>query len=1296
MLAANKRFYPLRRLCATSLQGSKQEMRAGGQTFAGTSRFDLRGRLGDGGGGVVYRAFDSQLGSEVALKLMHRRDGDGLAYFRHSFTALKRLAHPNLVRLYDLVDDGEQMLLVMELVEGVELLSYVRTGRARGPSDLGSTDAPRDSVLRARVEPPATSSAPFASDNTNAHPLSHDGFDELRVRAAFGQLAQGLCALHQERKVHRDVKPANVRVTAQGRVVLLDLDFAIDLDVERSDRALGYAARPVGTAVYMAPEQAASLRFGTASDWYSMGVVLYEALTGRRPYSGTDLEVLLEKQETRPIAPGELVAGLPPDLERLCIDLLSPDPAERPSGPEILRRLGVHEDVLSARWTAASRMAARPAFVGRVASLARIQQAFERSRSAAVVVRVIGEAGVGKTSLGEEARRQFARTHPDALVLASACSRYPDKPHAPLHEPIARLTDALCEGRGASGSRVDEPRASTLRLAVSASALRLLERAFPGAVVGLEAKKPGRTAPPPEPLEQRWRAIGALRAMFAELAAHRPVVLWLDDYQWADVDTRRLVSSLIAGPDAPRMLLLLSEEPEPGGVHASEPPAHDTVELASLSSDEARLLIDELLERTGEVTRELEDALRPRSPAQCSPLLIQERVRHALLFEELPHDELDLAGLMVHRLAQLPDSSRRVLELVCAAFDATPQAVIERAAELSPAAFMREVAGLAMAGLLRSTTLHGEDALAPNHPLIAEFVDLELHGPRRLAVHQRLASALIERDAARASGRLLRHQGESGDHLRAADSALLSAEQAYAGFAFQRAAELFTLCASLKPPAQDERGHRLLRRMAEALSQAGWLLSAAPVYRQAAQFASAADALHMQQRSLECLLRGGEVEDGEQALDELLGSLAIRRVGSPALAIWSLRLHALSTRLFGLAFRERSEAHVPASELRKVDVLFASGAQLSLVDAVRGAELLSRALVAARQVGEPQRVARALCTEAWNCVGVSTSERARSYALLDAARTISEHHEAPLLDGHLRLAQGMTSLAGHRVRESSTSLRDAERVFRDSCSDVSWELSVAQVHQLLALSMMGHYRNVAPKLALFSREAEERGDTWSTAALLGVDALGNALANDAPESAEQRVREAESRWRTHESLHTQALLGLVARTAIDLYARVPGADERFVGRLDELEVNQWRRVRFVRVTLLELSARTQLLAAARRRDLGLLRGAEADARRLFAIGEPAASGFAHLLLANVHSFRNEHARAQRFLESALGELSPLGLGQWVVPARVALGRSIGGERGFTMEAAARSQLRLLGVQRPDRFVSMMLPAFRLD
>src|SRR4051812_21285034 len=104
-------------LCDTHAQGRSPTMRGAGQSIAGAHRFDLRGLLGDGGGGVVYRAFDRKLGQEVALKLMHRRENDELQRFQQSFPQLRKLSHPSLVQLHDLVEERGQVLLVMELVE---------------------------------------------------------------------------------------------------------------------------------------------------------------------------------------------------------------------------------------------------------------------------------------------------------------------------------------------------------------------------------------------------------------------------------------------------------------------------------------------------------------------------------------------------------------------------------------------------------------------------------------------------------------------------------------------------------------------------------------------------------------------------------------------------------------------------------------------------------------------------------------------------------------------------------------------------------------------------------------------------------------------------------------------------------------------------------------------------------------------------------------------------------------------------------------------------------------------------
>lgn len=1176
----------------------------------------------------MYRAYDRAFAREVAVKFMHRRGKSELARLCESFAMLRRLSHPNLVQLYDLVEENDRVVLVMELVEGVDLLSYVRAERR--------------------------------------------GFDELRVRATFGQLAQALCALHRQGKVHRDVKPHNVRVTDTGRLALLDLDLALDVDAARPDRGSSErSARPVGTALYMAPEQAGFARPTTACDWYSVGVVLYEALTGTRPYTGTDLEVLLEKQLARPLSPRALVAGLPGDLERLCVDLLSPEPSERPTGPEVLRRLGVTEDVLSARWTSASLLSAHPTFVGREPELSAIDGALDRARGGPVVLRVRGEAGLGKTSLCEEALRRLARRERNLLALTSACPRYPERAHAALHEPVARAVEAL---RRAHGS---------VRLPVGQSALRLLERMFPGALVDVGVKAHGRTALPPDPLEQRQRALAALRALFAEVAAERPVVLWLDDYQWADVDTQRLVSALVAPPDGPRILVLLSEEPAPGALEPSRPVADLTLPLTQLTPAAAGALTDELLARSGGAP----SGMAPRIDG--SPLLLQEHVRNALLYGVALSVDVDYAALVAPRIDGLEEPALRVLQLVCAAYDALSLAICERASGLTSAAFTRHVAALSTLGLVRATRMHGEDCLAPAHARLAEHVDHALSGGRRAHIHARLADAFAGHDATRASSRLLRHQVECADLARAAESAEVAAQQAHEALAFQRAAQLFTLRASLVAARSDEAGGKLLRRMGDTFADAGWALSAAQAYREAAERAGSTDALALRQRALEQLLCGGELHEAQQLLDAQLEALGMEKIASARGAAWSLRRQRLGQRLWGVGFRERDESRIPRRDLLAVDVLFASAVQLTRVDALRGAELLARALARAREVGEPQRVARALCVEAWSLEPGGAGDRSRSAGLLAGATALGERHASPLLDGHRRLARGMLALAEHQVRECSVQCRDAERVLRDSCGEVAWEVGTAQVHQLLALTMMARNADVADKLAAYLHEADERGDLWTYTNLLALEALGPLLARARPDEAAARLDEAESRWNAGTQLHGARLLRVRVATAIDLYRAPAEAHARFAGRRALLERAGFARVPFARVTLLELAGRTALAASIARDEPGLLREVDHAARRLSREGDPAASGFADLLRGGAHLARGSRMLAARCLVQGIAKLEPRGLAQWCLPARARLA-DLSRVRG--VDDDPRLTLAKQGVTDVERFVAMMLPA----
>jgi eukaryotic-like serine/threonine-protein kinase len=372
----------------------------------------------------------------------------------------------------ELFEDRGQWWLTMELVEGTALLDHVRPGGR---------------------------------------------LDERRLRAALPQLAAALQALHAHGLVHRDVKPHNVLVTAAGRVVLLD--FGLVASVAQSE------SNVVGTPAYMAPEQALRQEIGPAADWYGVGALLYEALTGALPFQGAPLQVLIAKQHELPRRPREL-ASVPDDLDAICMQLLAVEPAARLSAVAALAGLDPDAAVASPR----TAPAASPVFVGRERELAGLAGAFADTRAGGeAIVLVEGESGIGKSALVGQFLRDLPARAPAVLVLHGRCYERETVPY----KGIDGVVDAL--------ARYLRKRSPADTAAILPRRAGLLVQAFP--VLG---KVPTLRSLPVDdvldPAELRLRACAALRELLGRLVERGPLVVWSDDLHWADTDSLELLT----------------------------------------------------------------------------------------------------------------------------------------------------------------------------------------------------------------------------------------------------------------------------------------------------------------------------------------------------------------------------------------------------------------------------------------------------------------------------------------------------------------------------------------------------------------------------------------------------------------------------------------------------------------------------------------------------------------------------------------------------------------------------------
>ncbi len=1263
--------------------------------FRGTKRFIHPRCLGIGSFGSVFEVFDLERQARVALKIPHDATAQSLFLFKKEFRTLADLSHPNLLRLHELVSDETQWFFTMELVDGLDILRYLRSESpgCRPPSESarGSRDAQELTCASKSSEAtlPGNPTDGDLDDGGDATCPSSIPVDFQRITQAFTQLGEGLMTLHGAGLLHMDIKPSNVLVTREGRIVILD--FGLTIEIESAGVHTKDATEITGTPAYMAPEQLLDNRCSEASDWYSVGVLLYHVLTGRLPFQGNGLRVLINKVSQPPPAPAELVAGIPDDLSALCVDLLSPHPESRPTGEEFLRRLEASERCITQRNT----QAARHDFFGRTEELESLCSALKALRNGhAGWVNLHGGSGMGKTFLIRRFRREIARTAPEALILSGRCY---EQEHVPFKALDGLVDDLSRYLKNLSHARLESllPR-HIGALAQLFPVLRQVPR------IAEFQKRHAAIADPPE---LRHRAFSALRGLLGRIGESTPLVLVIDDLHWGDADSAVLMADLVTPPHAPLMLVVACFRTEETGTspvlreflslgrvlsgHCTDIPIRELPEEASCQ------LARSLLETGEPINGSLVDWIVRE--AAGNPFFIHELARHARDHGgDSPACE-NLETYIQLRVGMLPAETRQLLELVALAGHPLDWPILREAARA-------EIHGaesldvLRQAHLVRLRSIGTRRMVEPYHDFVRKSVSSILPPDQRREAHLRLAIAL-EHAAQPDVPALALHYQAAGASEKALDYLTTAGLQAFSSLAFAKAASMLRMALALRD-AEDPGSAVIWGYLGEALANAGRGKEAAEAYLRASRHAEPREANRLLRVAAQEYLKSGHYQEGVQVLDRVLNTIGAHLAPSQAQALFSALFHKAWIYLRGLHFRERPQHEIAPEVLDRLDSYWAVTLGLATGDIMRVADFQARLLLLSLRTGEPVRLVRAFSYEAiFTSSRGSRSEHAtRKY--IDLALMLAERIGDPDAKRQALVASGIALTALGQWRKGAEILDKAEAQLRENTAGLSYELRNAQSYSLINHYALGNLTVLAERLPVLIRDAEDTGDLLFLANLKMGSAFLHYLALDEPDRARQEIHQILDRLPaagfSHQRFHELAALG-----NIDLYSgNLAAGWTQMQERWRALRDSRMLMVQTMRITCLELRGRMALALAASLPDKdarrSLLRRAHRDALAIQRERACYGTGLAARLLAveSALSGRREDANGYAFLAETHFEASDMALHAQVMKRYRGLMK--GGETGKRLVRESEDWMRRQGVVSPARLAAMFLPVIEME
>jgi tetratricopeptide (TPR) repeat protein/tRNA A-37 threonylcarbamoyl transferase component Bud32 len=810
-----------------------------GQTIA---HYRVLEQLGQGGMGIVYKAEDTRLRRIVALKFLPeslRRDTSAREQFLREARAASQLKHPNVLTIYTVEESEEGDFIAMEFAEGGTL-------RER----IGSLTIPQ-------------------------------------IVAFMTQAASGLQAAHDRGIIHRDIKPDNLLIDAEGRLRISDFGLA---RVASEDSGAVHSDVAVGTAHYMSPEQVTGARIDARSDIFSLGVAFFELAAKRRPFEGDYVMSVLYAIANDPApALSEFDPSIPSGFENVIARCLAKSPEDRHAScrqlAEELAELqggGASPRMHGPVAAVPSAIDTRP-LIGRKAEL----ESFERRLRDAISgkghsVFLTGESGVGKTRLAEAVMacgRELGMG-----VLAGRClpqgGGLPFHPYAnALRNGLPRLNEALVGSleRRAAGLGIDLRN----RLPVLKSFLNM---SGPTAVINQE---------------QLW---DSLLVLLRVISAERPVILFLDDLQWADEDTLRFFGFIArSAADLPLMQMatfraIESTEALPSatqGLTGLVRQLHgdgfaDILDVKRLTTNDTLSLASELLGWPIEDS-ELAQTIARRTDG--NPLFVRELVELIRDADQRVTTQSGIDALVPGRVRDI--ISQRIEKLTAADRDLLELAACET--EFFDSDILLECLGGERIPLLRNLQRlenvnrlirHDGPRYRFDHPLLREVIYEGVLPELRTEYHRLIAKALTGRhkDSVEHASRIAHHMLASSQRHESMGYLLRAAERAR------------DLCANSE-------ALRLYLELESILAAEGRI--------------TPDDEMRFKMGLGDVLLAKGKTAEAHSRFED--GLRIARTLNTPSVAMDFLRRLSTSYRILGNLDRARDVAQAAVDEARSID-----------------------------------------------------------------------------------------------------------------------------------------------------------------------------------------------------------------------------------------------------------------------------------------------------------------------------------------------------------------------------------------